>query len=314
MNRAATALSWLWLAIALAALPAARAAKVYRWVDGQGVVHYGDRAPDASAVSGGGTGVKVIPFHAEPGAMVALRLEHDGNDYLAWADNRLAGPVQVRLSFTRERNVLGAPALPARATIGSRGSALVARLGAADPSRPGDFELRLDAVPGSPNARARDVEYAYPLRGGNLQVAQGFGGAWSHHDEQNHYAVDFVAPIGTPVLAARAGTVMQVESDFDKAGLNLEKYGGRANYVRIVHDDGTMALYAHLREDGVLVRVGQRVAQGQQIGLSGNTGFTSGPHLHFAVQANRDMRLVSIPFRMFGPQGILRFTDASARR
>ena len=54
------------------------------------------------------------------------------------------------------------------------------------------------------------------------------------------------------------------------------------------------------------------MAKGQRIGLSGNTGFTSGPHLHFAVQVNRDMRLVSIPFRMFGPQGILRFTDVSA--
>ena len=83
--------------------------------------------------------------------------------------------------------------------------------------------------------------------------------------------------------------------------------------MRIVHDDGTMALYAHLREGGVLVRVGQRVEKGQQIGLSGNTGFTSGPHLHFALQVNRDMRLVSIPFRMFGPRGILRFTDVSAR-
>jgi len=94
--------------------------------------------------------------------------------------------------------------------------------------------------------------------------------------------------------------VMQVESDFDKAGLDLEKYGGRANYVRILHDDGTMGLYAHLRPEGVLVRVGQRVRQGQQIGLSGNTGFTSGPHLHFAVQVNRGMNLLSIPFRMPG--------------
>jgi murein DD-endopeptidase MepM/ murein hydrolase activator NlpD len=98
---------------------------------------------------------------------------------------------------------------------------------------------------------------------------------------------------------------MQVESDFDKAGLDLEKYGGRANYVRILHDDGTMALYAHLREEGVLVRVGQRVRAGQRIGLSGNTGFTSGPHLHFALQVNRGMRLVSVPFRMIGPDGYL---------
>ena len=127
-----------------------------------------------------------------------------------------------------------------------------------------------------------------------------FGGGFSHGDEQNRYALDFAADIGTVVVAARAGTVMQVESDFSKAGLVQEKYGGRANFVRILHDDGTMALYAHLATNGVHVRVGQRVSAGQQIGLSGNTGFTTGPHLHFAVQANRGMRLMSIPFRMRG--------------
>ena len=146
-----------------------------------------------------------------------------------------------------------------------------------------------------------------PLRQGPTRVEQGYGGAFSHSDPQNLYAVDFSADIGTPVLAARGGTVMQVESDFDKAGLNLEKYGGRANFVRILHDDGTMGLYAHLQESGVLVRVGQHVQAGQQIGLSGNTGFTTGPHLHFAVQVNRGMRLESIPFRMRGPQGVLVF-------
>ena len=123
--------------------------------------------------------------------------------------------------------------------------------------------------------------------------------------------MDFAAPIGTPVFAARGGTVMQVESDFDKAGLNLEKYGSRANYVRIVHDDGSMALYAHLREGGVLVRVGQRVERAGNRPVRQHR-LHQRPHLHFAVQVNRDMRLVSIPFRMFGPQGILRFTDVSA--
>jgi len=164
----------------------------------------------------------------------------------------------------------------------------------------GEFGLAMEVVPGDPRARPDDIDYALPIPRERLRVEQGFNGRFSHTDAQNRYAVDFRAPQGTPVYAARAGVVMQVESDFDKAGLDLEKYGGRANYVRILHDDGTMALYAHLRTEGVLVRVGQHVRTGQRIGLSGNTGFTSGPHLHFAVQVNRGMRLESIPFRMLG--------------
>ena len=139
-----------------------------------------------------------------------------------------------------------------------------------------------------------------PLRQPRSQIDQGFDGQFSHDDEENRYALDFAADIGTPVMAARAGMVMQVESDFSKAGLKKDSYSGRANFVRILHDDGTMALYAHLKTGGVLARVGQQVQAGQRIGLSGNTGFTTGPHLHFAVQVNRGMRLVAIPFRMRG--------------
>ncbi|HET6434924.1 MAG TPA: M23 family metallopeptidase, partial [Xanthomonadaceae bacterium] len=190
--------------------------------------------------------------------------------------------------------------LPAEAVVPARGSALVARIGAVNPAAPGELELRLDAIPGDPRAAPQDVVYALPLPQRAPRVDQGYGGRFSHSDPQNRYAIDFAAEQGTPVLAARAGVVMQVESDFDKAGLDLEQYGGRANFVRIVHEDGTMAVYAHLQEDGVLVRPGQRVRTGQRIGTSGNTGFTTGPHLHFALQVNRGMRLESIPFRMQG--------------
>lgn len=292
-------------ALALAA-NTADGARVYRWKDANGVVHYGDRPPADAAAAGE---LKVIPVRAEPGAMVRLRVTSEADTYLAWADNVLSGPVEVRLGFNRQNNVRGEPALPARATVPARGSALVARLSSIDPARNGDFELRMDAVPGKPGATARDVEYTFPLLTRDLRVEQGFGGAYSHNDEQNRYAVDFAAPVGTDVVAARDGVVMQVENDFDKAGLDRERFGGRANYVRIVHDDGSMALYAHLREGGVMVREGQRVRAGQLIGRSGNTGFTSGPHLHFAVQVNRGMRLVSVPFRMFSPQGVLRFGE-----
>lgn len=306
----ASAIACLAVALVVLALtmvwPTVHASKVYRWTDRDGITHYGDRPPAAAAVAAGK--VKVIPVDVEPGAMVRLRVENDVVDhassepagYLVWADNTLAGPIEVMLHFSRGSNVVGEPALPARATVPARGSTLVARIGSLDPSRPGDFELRLDSIPGDPSAQPEDVAYLLPLRQRTLRIDQGYDGRFSHVDAQNRYALDFAAEEGTPVVAAREGVVMQVESDFDKAGLNLEKYGGRANFVRIVHDDGTMALYAHLSPEGVLVRVGQRVRSGQQIGLSGNTGFTTGPHLHFAVQVNRGMRLLSIPFRMAG--------------
>lgn len=297
------AIAGVLLCVATALAAPADAGRIYRWTDRNGVVHYGDRAPDSSIAR---SKVTTIPVRAEPGAMARLRLESDHGRYLAWADNTLAGPIEVMLQLARNDNIVGDPPLPARATVPALGSTLVAVLTVADPQRGGGFELRLDPIPGDPSAKPVDVQYLLPLRQDRSHIDQGYGGAFSHGDPQNRYAVDFAAAIGTPVIAARAGVVMQVESDFDKAGLNLEKYGGRANFVRILHDDGTMGLYAHLKPEGVLVRVGQRVRAGQQIGLSGNTGFTTGPHLHFAVQVNRGMRLLSIPFRMTGPGGPLR--------
>lgn len=285
---------------------AAGAAKVYRWTDRNGITHYGDHVPDAPPAQ-----VHTIPVDVEPSAIARLRIEHDGDRYLAWADNRLSGPIEVQLDFAHSRNIVGEPRLPARATVAPGSSTLVAVLSTADPEQGGDFELQMDSLPGDPGARPRDVDYLLPLDQDSFRIDQGYGGHFSHSDSQNRYAVDFAADIGTRVLAARDGTVMQVESDFEKAGLNRERYGGRANFVRILHDDGSMALYAHLKSEGVLVRVGQRVRAGQPIGLSGNTGFTTGPHLHFAVQINRGMKLESIPFRMQGPAGPLRISGGS---
>lgn len=303
VSRLALALSITALVAGIA--PITHAAKVYKWTDKNGVTHYGDSAPDAANAAVKSGSVKVIPVVAEPRAVARLRLETNNGRYLAFADNNLAGPIEVLLQ-ARGGGVDSDPPLPARATVPARGSTLVAVL---DGSRGG--ELLMDSLPGDPSARPRDYEYLLPLQQHAFRIDQGFGGGFSHNDTQNRYAVDFAADIGTPVLAAREGIVMQVENDFAKAGLNRERYGGRANFIRILHDDGTMALYAHLREEGALVRVGQRVRAGQQIGLSGNTGFTTGPHLHFVVQVNRGMKLESLPFRMRGPAGPLRIAGGA---
>ncbi len=302
MNRGrAGSIAWLAL-IALALPPPAEAARFWRWKDGQGTTIYGDRPPaDPAADARSGT------FRRPPGDPVVLHVRDRGSHYEITAFNSAPGPVQVQLDLARADNVRPVPSLPASQVVPAGGSVVVARIYPVDPRLPNAFEANMLQLPGDPRARPLDFEYRVPFDYGRVRVDQGFGGRFSHSDAQNFYAIDFALPEGTPVLAARGGTVMQVESDFQRAGLDREHYGGRANFIRILHEDGSMALYAHLKPEGVEVRVGQQVRQGQRIALSGNTGYSTAPHLHFAVQANGGMRLEAIPFRMFGALGELKF-------
>ncbi|MGY1519491.1 M23 family metallopeptidase [Luteimonas sp. A482] len=290
-------------ALALAATTT-QASTAYRWTDAQGRAHYADRVDEAAPAHG----VERIAAQAEAAAVARLRVEPADGGALAWVDNLLAGPIEVMLHADGGAASTSDPALPARGTVQPHSAALLARIGHGNP------RLRVIAVPGSPNARPRDVEYAWPLPSAPLRIQQAWGGGFSHDDAENRHAVDFAAPVGTPVVAARDGVVMQAEAGFDEAapGEDEATLLARANFIRVLHDDGTMALYAHLQAGGVLVRVGQLVRRGQAIGRSGNTGHSTAPHLHFVVQANRGMRLASVPFRMFGPEGILRFGEASA--
>lgn len=288
-------------ALALAAATA-QASTVYRWTDAQGRAHYADR------VDGPAREVERVATKTEAAAVARLRVEPGDSGALAWVDNLLGGPIEVMLHADGGAVFTSDPALPARATVQPHSATLVARIGHGNP------RVHVVAVPGSPNARPRDVEYAWPLPSAPLRIQQAWGGGFSHDDGENRHAVDFAAPVGTPVVAARDGVVMQAESGFDEAapGEDGATLLARANFIRVLHDDGTMALYAHLQAGGVLVRVGQRVRRGQAIGRSGNTGHSTAPHLHFVIQANRGMRLASVPFRMFGPEGILRFGEATA--
>jgi murein DD-endopeptidase MepM/ murein hydrolase activator NlpD len=94
------------------------------------------------------------------------------------------------------------------------------------------------------------------------------------------YAIDFEMPIGTPLVASRAGRVVAIQQGFaDGNNKDLEE-----NFVMVQHDDKTVARYIHLKQGGALVALGDEVRQGQRIALSGNTGETGGPHLHFDVQ------------------------------
>ena len=74
--------------------------------------------------------------------------------------------------------------------------------------------------------------------------------------------------------------------------------------VRILHDDGTYAIYAHLNTNTIRVKPGDRVERGQYIADSGNTGYSSGPHLHFAVVRNVGLRVESVPVTFLGANSV----------
>jgi hypothetical protein len=231
---------------------------------------------------------------------------NDGVVYV-YVNNRLAGPMQMQLSAgSSTRNMESQPRLPATYLLEPKQRKLIARLQAIDTNAPMIRDLQSLGIPGDPHAIPDAVAYSLPVdETSRWELGQEFNGEYSHHDEQNRYAVDFIVPVGTPVLAARHGVVMETIANYDVGGQNAKLYASRANFIRILHDDGSMALYAHLQENGVLVTAGQQVGVGQVIGYSGNTGFSSGPHLHFALQINTGMHLTSIPFQMVGPQGFL---------
>ena len=127
-----------------------------------------------------------------------------------------------------------------------------------------------------------DEDYAYLLpfeNGVQCTVGQGYNGRFSHGGLN---AIDFDMEIGSKVCAARDGVIIAVKEDSDK-GCKNAKCQSMANYVLVYHEDGTFASYVHLKKDGVLFEPGDKVKAGDVIAYSGNTGWSSGPHLHFEV-------------------------------
>jgi len=149
--------------------------------------------------------------------------------------------------------------------------------------------------------------YALPYIGGSRRVLQGPLGTFSHQVRSgSENAIDFRMPIGSKVCAARDGTVVAFWQDSDIGGSDPTNRP-YANYVVVAHEDGTFAEYVHLKKNGVLVRLGQKVQMHDEIALSGNTGYSSGPHLHFGVFSNLDgTNHMTIPIQFTTKSGAIK--------
>jgi murein DD-endopeptidase MepM/ murein hydrolase activator NlpD len=120
--------------------------------------------------------------------------------------------------------------------------------------------------------------YLLPWPAGESHLCvQGNCGVVSHRG-WDEFSYDFTMPVGSDVLAARGGKVVQVEVRYDGNGYNKP-----SNYVILDHGDGTLGGYFHIRHNGSYVSLGQRVLRGQRIAASGNVGHSMLPHLHFMV-------------------------------
>ncbi|HSC15181.1 MAG TPA: peptidoglycan DD-metalloendopeptidase family protein [Gammaproteobacteria bacterium] len=152
-----------------------------------------------------------------------------------------------------------------------------------------------------------DDGYLYRLPYGDdvsFPIIQGYDAKLSHRGAER-FTLDFGMPVGTPVHAARDGVVVLVEDSHD-TGCAREQCGRFANFVVVLHADGTTGEYFHLARGSVRVRRGERVARGQWLALSGNTGFSTAPHLHFGVyRTGRDLTTESLAVRFQTRSGAL---------
>ena len=259
----------------------------------------------ACLVGSAGAAITDYPFK--------LVTRSEGAEQQVVAENTGPAPITVHVTLTGE-NYATDRSWPITTTVPPYTSMTLGRVYAGDnPNAPYNFLFRYSHHFGRLDA-IHDDQAAYRLpfeEGYAYMISQAHGGRLtSHNNRENLYAVDFAMPIGSPVVAARGGVVIDVTLRHREGGFSTS-FIDKANTVAIVHDDGTVAEYAHLSPGPEQVRLGQRVYAGDLIGHSGNTGYSSGPHLHFIVSrpsvTDGKVTRVSVPVQFYAGDPHSRF-------
>ncbi len=218
---------------------------------------------------------------------INLKVYHEKVDqhYALFVDNPEYAPVSVEYTYTSENmnsslQNKGVMVIPAQSS-----RVLLTELSAINPKKGTKFNYDVYHVLGDTSIKDINEDYIYSLpfeKNKTHRIYQGYHGKFSH---QKDLALDFSHKEGEKVLAARDGKVVQVNDDNNQhcATKDCAKYNNR---IVILHNDGSFAEYVHLKHKGAMIKKGDIVKQGQPIAYSGNTGWSKGPHLHFAVYIN----------------------------
>ena len=289
----------LLLALTLVASGAASAQALYKYQDENGDWVFTDRAPE----EGQQAEIRVIDRQSSR-SKVMVTHELVGDELQFTAHNGFYAPMEVALIFDDIKGI-GHPSpderlrwvVPAKSDLGLIGLQVTGEAAATH------VEYHYAYIPGDPSSRhLANNGYRVPYAVGNdYRITQAYPDTVTHGTADSRHAIDIAMPVGTDIVAARGGTVIDVASDNYRGGFDIERAGAAANFVRVLHDDGTFAVYVHLNLNSVRVRPGDRISAGEYIADSGNTGFSSGPHLHFAVQRNAGMKIESVPVVFRGP-------------
>ncbi|MGH8030689.1 MAG: DUF4124 domain-containing protein, partial [Arenimonas sp.] len=171
------------IALLLAATSAVAGKKVYRWVDAQGNVHYGDSSGDAPAHA---SQLDLAVPPPDPSTLASLQLVRAGASTDVYVENRIAAPLQMTLSFSASQNVTAWPGFPLHQVLPPNARVLVGHIDPADHGQVSSFSLDMVALPGDPSATPRDVTYGLPVdENSEWHLGQGFHGGFSHNDDQN---------------------------------------------------------------------------------------------------------------------------------
>jgi len=296
------------LMLAVSGVASSQSMYKYRGDDGEWI--YSDRPPDEEAM----VEVRDLEISKSVGT---IDVTHGfvGQSVELTAHNEFYAPVEMTLEIKTIQGLqFPHPDQEMRWVLAPKSETPLFTLDLLEDGAPPFLEYQFKYLAGDPSARHRPGGgYRAPFAiASNYPITQAFPEVATHTTPDSHYAIDFAMPIGTDIFAARDGVVFDVASNNFTAGLDPQRDGPKANVVRVMHDDGTYAIYAHLNTNTIRVKPGDRVRRGEYIADSGNTGFSSGPHLHFAVLRNAGMRVASVPvtFTGAGPNSVVPSTGA----